>query len=320
MLKSLTGDQGDLNKAIQSIEPGGHTALFDGIVKGVESVQGISGRRAVIVLTDGIANRGALDIGQAIESAIKSYVSVYVIGLGDDVRTARLERIARETGGSYFFTPSAEGLREIYETISKRIRNEYAVSYTTEKRGEYLRNVSITLRSGQMAARSFFQPQSSLFGAGMRLPGWAFIVPLMSIAGLWAVSFRHLERRYQVGHLSLVRGKGSKQEIDVDSAVTIGRDERNTLGLFKDSAIAQHHADVVREEGRYIIEDKGSAVGTIVNHEKIAGRHALEDGDIIDIGGTRIVFNEESRRACGGCGSPVRSNVKFCPKCGVKAA
>ena len=320
MLKSLTGDQGDLENAVQSIQAGGHTALFDGIARGVESVQGISGRRAVIVLTDGIANRGALDIGQAIESATRTNVSVYVIGLGEDVRTARLERIARETGGSYFFTPSAEGLKEIYETISKRIHNEYAVSYTTEKRGEYLRNVSITLRSGQMAARSYFQPESSLFGAGMRLPGWAFAITLMSFAGLLAVSFRHLERSYPIGHLSLVRGKGTKQEIDVDSAVSIGRDERNTLGLFKDSAIAQHHADVVREEGRYIIEDKGSAAGTLVNHEKITGRHALEDGDIIDIGGTRIVFNEESRRACGGCGRPVRSKVKFCPQCGVKAA
>ena len=318
MLKSLTGDQGDLTKAVQSIQPGGHTALFDGIARGVESVQNISGRRAVIVLTDGIANRGALDIGQAIESAMKTNVSVYVIGLGEDVRTERLERIARETGGSYFFTPSAEGLAEIYEAISKRIRNEYAVSYMTEKRGEYLRNVLITLRSGQMAARSFFQPQSSLFGVGMRLPALAFAVPFMSILGLLAISFRHLERSYPIGHLSLVRGKGTKQEVDINSAVTIGRDERNTLGLFKDSAVAQHHADVVREGGRYIIEDKGSAAGTIVNQEKITGRHALEDGDIIDIGGTRIVFNEESRRVCGSCGSPVRSQVKFCPKCGEK--
>jgi VWFA-related protein len=320
MLKSLTGDQGDLAKVVQSIQAGGHTALFDGIARGVESLQGISGRRAVIVLTDGIANRGALDIGQAIESAMKTNVSVHVIGLGEDVRSGRLERIARETGGSYFFTPSAEGLAEIYETINKRIHNEYVVSYVTEKRGEYLRNVSITLRSGQMAARSFFQPQSSLFGVGMRLPALAFAVPFMSILGLLAISFRSLERSYPIGHLSLIRGKGTKQEIDIDSNVTIGRDERNTLGLFKDNAIAQHHADVVREGGRYIIEDKGSTAGTIVNQVKITGRYALEDGDIIDIGGTRIVFNEESRRACGGCGNPVRSNVRYCPKCGVKAA
>jgi len=320
MLKPLTGDRGDLDKAVQSIHAGGHTALFDGIARGVESVQGVAGRRAVIVLTDGIANRGALDIGQAIESATKSYVSVYVIGLGEDVRTVRLERIAHETGGSYFFTPSTEGLAQIYETISKRIRNEYAVSYTTERRGEYIRSVSITHRSGQMAARSFFQPHSSLFGAGMSLPVWAFAVPLMSIMGLLVASLRNLERRYRTGHLTLVRGTGTKHEIDIDSAVTIGRDERNTLGLFKDSAVEQHHADVVREDGRYIIEDKGSIAGTLVNQEKISGRHELRDGDIIDIGGSRIVFSEESRRACGGCGSVVRSSVKFCPKCGVKAA
>jgi VWFA-related protein len=320
MLKSQTSNQDDLNEAVQSIQPGGHTALFDAIARGVESVQGISGRRAVIVLTDGIANRGALDIGQAIESAMKAYVSVYVIGLGEDVRTARLERIAHETGGSYFFTPSAEGLAEIYETISKRIHNEYAVSYTTEKRGEYLRNVSISLRSGQIAARSFFQPESSLFGAGRRLPGWAFAVPLMSIAGFMALSFRNLERSYPTGHLSLVRGRGTKKEVDIISTVTIGRDERNTLGLFKDSAIDQYHAEVEREDGRYVIEDKGSASGTLVNQEKISGRHALKDGDIIDIGGTRIVFSEESYRACAGCGSPVKTNAKFCPKCGAKAA
>ena len=320
MLKSQTSNQGELKEAVQSIQAGGHTALFDAVARGVESVQGISGRRAVIVLTDGIANRGALDIGQAIESAMKANVSVYVIGIGEDVRTARLERIARETGGSYFFTPSAEGLAEIYETISKRIHNEYAVSYTTEKRGEYLRNITILLPSGQVAARSFFQPESSLFGSGGRLPVWAFAVPLMSIAGLMALSVRSLERSYQVGHLSIVQGKGTKREVDISSTVTIGRDERNILALFKDSAIEQFHAEVKREAGRYVIEDKSSESGTFVNQERVSGRHALKDGDVIDIGGTRIVFNEESHRACAGCGGTVKTNSKFCPKCGAKTA
>jgi pSer/pThr/pTyr-binding forkhead associated (FHA) protein len=31
-----------------------------------------------------------------------------------------------------------------------------------------------------------------------------------------------------------------------------------------------------------------------VNHEKISGRQALEDGDIIDIGGTRIVSTKKA--------------------------
>jgi VWFA-related protein len=319
-LESLTGDQDDLIKEVRAIQPSGHTALYDAIAHGVESVQGVSGRRAVIVLTDGIANRGIFDISRAIDSAMKAYVSVYVIGLGEDVRTARLERIANETGGSYFFTPSPEGLADIYETISRRIHNEYIISYVTAERGEYLRDVSISVRSGRTATRSYFQPESSLFGSGGRLPGWALGIPLLSIAGLIAISVRSLDPRFTVGHLSLVQGRGTKKEIDINAPITIGRDERNMLGLFKDDMVAQQHAEVTQEEGKYVIVDKGTSAGTYVNQKMISGKQELRDGDIIDIGKTRIVFSASSERVCPGCGSPVGNNAKFCQKCGLKAA
>ncbi len=319
-IKPLSDLKHDQKGRVASVQPAGHTALYDAISEGVDSVKGVTGRRAVIVLTDGKANRGALNIDQAIESSAKAYVSVYVIGLGEDVRTERLERIARETGGSYFFTPSAEGLAGIYETISRRIKNEYVIAYDTQKRGEYLRKVNLELKGGPAAERMYFQPRSSLFGSGNRLPGWAFIVPFMSLAGLAAISFRSLERRYATGHLSLVRGRGTKKELDIHSMVTIGRDERNTLGLFKDNAVSPQHAEVKHEDGRYILENKDSRASTFVNREKISGRHELKDGDIIGIGETRIVFNEASRPSCPGCGSTIRTVARFCPKCGLKAA
>lgn len=317
-LAPLTGDGDELVHGTRAVQPGGHTALYDAIEKGVESVKGLSGRRAVIVLSDGIANRGAATIDQAIDSAAKSYVSVYVIGLGEDVRTARLERIAQDTGGSYFFTPSAEGLTAIYETISRRIHNEYVVTFTTEKRAEYLRNVSLALRSGPTAERAYFQPKSSLFGAGGGVPGWAFAIPLLCVAGLAAISHRSMERRHDRGHLSLVRGKGTKKELDINDGATIGRDERNALGLFKDSAVEQRHAEVRRDGNGYVIEDKGTAAGTFVNDKRVARTQRLADGDIIAIGGTRIVFSGEGGRTCSGCGGPLRANAKFCAKCGAK--
>jgi hypothetical protein len=319
-LEHLTGSQDRLKKAVMTIQPRGHTALFDAIARGVESVRGVPGRKAVVVLTDGIANRGALGIDQAIESASKAFVSVSVIGLGKDVRTSRLERIAHETGGSYFFSPVAKGLSEIYETISSRIRNEYVITYRTVHRGDYLRNVAITLTSGQMTTRSYFQPESSLFGAGRSPSGWAFAVPLMSIAGLVALSLRKVERHYQMGHLSLVKGRGTKRDIDINSTVTIGRDERNDLGLFKDESIEQQHAEVIKENGRYRIEDRGSKSGTFVNRKKVAGGQVLEDGDVIMIGQATIVFSEGPEHTCTECGYSRRENAKFCAQCGMKTA
>ncbi len=319
-LLPLSESKDSLKNAVEAIVPGGHTALYDAIVQSVETVKSVSGRRAVIVLTDGKANRGRSDIKQAIEAAAKANVSVTVIGLGEDVRTARLERIAEETGGNYFFTPSEERLAGIYETISSRIRNEFAVTYDTEDRGEYLRKVSLELKSGARAERMYFQPESSLFGTGSAVPGWAWLVPILSLAGLAAFSFRNLERTYDAAHLSLVRGKGSRKEIDINGLVTIGRDERNMLGLFKDDAIEQRHAEVKKEDGKFIVEDHTSAAGTFVNRKRVAGRHELRDGDVIEIGATRIVFSDGTRQACVACGSAVRQNAKFCPKCGAKAA
>lgn len=319
-VEQLTESNERLNDAAQSIEAGGHTALYDAVAAGVRSVEGASGRKAVIVLTDGIANRGALDIDQAIAAAVEEYASVYVIGLGADARTARLERIAGETGGSYFFTPAADGLREIYETISNRIRNEYVISYETELRAEYLRTLVVTVSGSLIAGSSYFQPRSSLFGSGATLPAWAFAVPLACLLGFTALSLRKIERRYSSGHLSVVRGRGAGKDIDIGKTVSLGMDTRSTLALDRDGTAALQHAEIVNQDGKYVIEDKGAPAGTFVNKERVRGTVVLKDGDIIDVGNATIVFNEGAMNVCAGCGGPLRQGAKFCAKCGQRTA
>jgi len=319
-IEPLTGDIERLKRETEAVKAGGHTALFDAIAAGVASVRDVPGRRAVIVLTDGKANRGALDIDQAVAAAIKANVSIYAIGLGEDVRAARLAGIAEQSGGVYFFTPNADGLAATYQTISKRIRNEYVIIYQADKRGDYLRHVSLSLKNGKQTARAYFQPESSLFGAAAAAPGWAYGVSIASFLAFVGISFRKIERQHKAGHLSVVRGQGTKKDIDIDANVNIGRDERNELGLFRDSGIEQLHAEVRKDNGQYVIEDRSSRSGTFVNKKKVTGSQVLEDGDIINVGHTTIVFTNESKRICAGCGSPVGPTAKFCTKCGVKAA
>jgi hypothetical protein len=252
-----------------------------------------------------------------IGTATKAYVSVSVIGLGKDVRTARLERIANETGGTYYTHPGRRTgghLLHHQQQDTQRV----VITYRTQKRADYLRKVTLVFSTGEETTRAYFQPQSSLFGAGAKPPLWAFAIPLASILGFIALSLRKIERQYQTGHLSLVRGKGTRKDIDIGATVTIGRDEGNTLGLFKDTGISRQHAEVVKENGRYIIEDKGSETGTLVNKKPVAGRQVLEDGDVINVGNSTIVFSEQSTRTCAGCGSSLRMGAKFCSACGKK--
>jgi VWFA-related protein len=316
----LTDKVESMKVLVSGIEADGHTALFDAVAQGVDSLKATTGRKAVIVLTDGKANRGVIDMDQAIEAGYQSYVSVYVIGLGEDVRTARLERIAHETGGTYFFTPSPDRLVGIYETISQRIRNEYAVTYDTDRRGEFLRTVSFEMKGGLTTERAYFQPQSSLFGAAGEPPQGAYIAPILCLLGLLVISIRKIERVHETAHISLVRGRGTRKDIDLGDTVTIGSGSQNTIGLLKDDLVAGQHAELIKENGHYFVEDKGSVTGTLVNKKKVTGRQALKDGDVIDVGKATIVFSEGSMRTCKDCGELMRPEAKFCPMCGLKAA
>ncbi|MFA5073952.1 MAG: VWA domain-containing protein [Nitrospirota bacterium] len=324
MLEPLTENQARLRASLLEIKADGHTALFDAIAQGAESLQTISGRKAVIVLTDGMANRGALSMEQAIASAVNQYTSVYVVGLGNDVRASRLERIAHETGGSYFFTPSADGLAGVYNTIANRIRNEYVITFHTDRKADYVRSVQVLLKTGTTGMRAYFQPESSLFGVGGQPGAWSFGISLVSLVLLLMMSFKAVNRNYEEAHLTVVRGKGTKKEIDLRSTVIIGSDTQNDLGL-RDHAVEPQHAEILKNNGHYILQDKGSSTGTFVNKTKVLGTHVLEDGDVINVGQATIVFQDprtvlNPERICSGCGKILRTGVKFCTSCGVKAA
>ncbi len=327
---NLSEDKAMLNQKVQSIEVGGHTALYDAIYQGVAMVKGLAGRRVVIVLTDGIANRGRYNIGDAIDYATENYTSVYVIGLGEDVREARLSRISRESGGEYFFSPTPQELPGLYETISQHLKNEYLISYRAPESGEYLRSVKVMVSyRGEAAAaeRKYFSPAATLFGAKKALPLWLFLAPLLAIATLLAFSLREVEKRYSRAHIRVVRGHSSRKEFLLEeSKVTLGRDERNTIGLFRDPEIEQYHAEIHREDGRYLLLDKQSGSGSWLNHQRISGRLELKDGDIIGLGKARLLFRfqkeapemKEPGRRCPECQGELRVRARFCPHCGKK--
>ncbi|UCD85031.1 MAG: VWA domain-containing protein [Deltaproteobacteria bacterium] len=326
----LSRDKELLMQNVNRVEVGGHTALYDAIYQGAASVKGLIGRKAVIVLTDGIANRGQYNIGDAIDYAVQNYTSVYVIGLGKDVRKERLSRIARETGGEYFFSPTAQDLPGIYETISRHLKNEYLISYRAPESGEYLRNVKVTLSyqdETETAERKYFQPESTLFGAKRKLPPWVFLAPVLAIAVLLAFSLREVERRYDRALIRVVRGHSTRNEFPLeDETVTLGRDERNTIGLFRDPDIEQFHAEIRKEDGHFILLDKESGTGSWVNHQRIPGKAELKDGDIIGLGTARLLFRFQREAPekkgpglkCPGCQGDLRQQARFCPHCGKK--
>ena len=82
------------------------------------------------------------------------------------------------------------------------------------------------------------------------------------------------------------------------SRVTIGRGPANHVALGWDTEVARVHAELERMGGHWTVVDDGlSRTGTWVNGERISGRQRLRDGDILQVGSTRIAFRIPTRAA-----------------------
>ncbi|MCW8130653.1 MAG: protein kinase [Planctomycetota bacterium] len=87
----------------------------------------------------------------------------------------------------------------------------------------------------------------------------------------------------------------SSKEFPLNGSVTIGRQSSNTIQINEPKA-SRSHARVVQVDGEYLVEDLESSNGTKVNGRKVA-KLALSHGDTIQIGATRLVFDDPGAKA-----------------------
>jgi DNA-binding CsgD family transcriptional regulator len=73
--------------------------------------------------------------------------------------------------------------------------------------------------------------------------------------------------------------------------VTIGRSESNGLALTWDPQVSRTHAQLELVGGDWTLVDEGlSRNGSFVNGERVTGRRRLDDGDMLRIGRTSVLF------------------------------
>ena len=94
--------------------------------------------------------------------------------------------------------------------------------------------------------------------------------------------------------IRVVQGRNEGKEYIISKArTTIGRNELSDIGLFGDRSISPLHAVIELQDGRHVLRDAGSPLGTKVNGQKAAD-FVLKDGDLIEIGSVRLEFHEKA--------------------------
>ncbi|HEX4749231.1 MAG TPA: VWA domain-containing protein [Bryobacteraceae bacterium] len=160
----------------------GGTALYDALYLASNDVlKQQSGRKAVIMLTDGEDNGSKVSLGESVTAAQRADTLAYGVRIADEEQRPMssfggpgmgrhggggwggqrggygqnrpdgkkiLQQIARETGGGYFEVSKKKSVDQIYSQIEEELRNQYSLGYTSDRPdtdGGY-RKISVTAK------------------------------------------------------------------------------------------------------------------------------------------------------------------------------
>jgi Ca-activated chloride channel homolog len=135
----FSGDVGRLEQFVEALQAWGGTSLNDAVHYGLNRIRDEPGRKAVIVFSDGADTTSSLKEEEVVDYARAVEATVYCVGIrGESGLTARsprgfLRKIARETGGAFFFPDKVGELVRIFSEISDELHQHYLLAYTPRR-------------------------------------------------------------------------------------------------------------------------------------------------------------------------------------------
>jgi VWFA-related protein len=111
------------------------TILYDAVVQASnDTMQKQQGRKAMILLTDGVDTGSDHSLGDAIEAAERADSLIYSIYFSAEGPTGRpvLKRMSQETGGSFFEMSKKQTFEQIFDQIQKELRGQFSIGYVSD--------------------------------------------------------------------------------------------------------------------------------------------------------------------------------------------
>ena len=150
MLQDFTGDANRMAKQIKQLRAAGGTALYDAIYTACdEKLIRETGRKAIIILSDGEDRSSDRSFQQAMEMALRAESTIFAISVskggffgvgGSEEGDTVLKDMARDTGGKVFFPFKIEELDDAFRQINQELRSQYNIGFlssNTKLDGKY---------------------------------------------------------------------------------------------------------------------------------------------------------------------------------------
>jgi Ca-activated chloride channel family protein len=137
---TFTSDRDDLIFALEDLQFGNPTRLYDAINESIAMLRGVEGRKVVLAFTDGDDTASRVGMGDVLDRARDEETMIYAIGLESEyfngqrqVRTRPdrgLRRLADETGGGYFELKKSDELGPTFSRVAQELHSQYTLGFT----------------------------------------------------------------------------------------------------------------------------------------------------------------------------------------------
>ncbi len=142
MLLSITGDVEVLApfdtdktaalKALGTLDPWSTTALNDAIVRSLDLLEPETGRRAIVILSDGADRYSSASASDVLDRARRSDVLMYPVAIGRE-RPTLFAELATISGGRSFQLADPARLQATLQAIAEDLRAQYLIGYAPRR-------------------------------------------------------------------------------------------------------------------------------------------------------------------------------------------
>ena len=173
----LTTDRSTVLRAMRSSPAGDNAALYNALLLTLKDAQRCTGRKVVVVFSNGPDNASMVTPEDASELAQLEGVSLYMISTReaslDPLSRTVFERISSATGGKAYFARSWKDELKAFESIRQDLEHLYSLSYypqanpnrgwrsiSVKLAGPAAKNYRIRTRSGYRPVPAGLRPES----------------------------------------------------------------------------------------------------------------------------------------------------------------
>lgn len=154
----LTSDKETLRRLLHyELWPGGDTPLWQAMRTSMSSLDGETGRRVVLTVTDGrdsCRGRGCVAFKEVEAQALRNEMMIYAVGMAGTDLDGDITRLAERTGGGHFELAPGADMKETFRRVAAELHQQYLIGFTPAVLDGRRHTIDVRLKDKRLRART----------------------------------------------------------------------------------------------------------------------------------------------------------------------